>query len=256
MLTVMEYAIANKLHPNTVHKMLRDGRLKGERVGKGWRIPEDAKVGEQVAVTTDPSSETVPEVTPEVAELDKSIALLNKQNEEVGLRKSLAAARVELGILEGRLSTPVELEARVVELNEREASLDARENDLAEREAAVEGAKERYEDMYDRCRPMVQKLPWIQEGWRSISEFITTLGDYHVWKAYCLDQNKQGVTAETSFGYVVKRNFGTKLRELAQFASDPAPITALLDDPKECDGDKAVEVAAKLKAEDLKRGKR
>lgn len=29
-----------QLHPNTVRKMIRDGRIKAARIGKTWRIPK------------------------------------------------------------------------------------------------------------------------------------------------------------------------------------------------------------------------
>ena len=42
MLKLDEYAVRMGLHPNTVHKMLREGRLIGQKAGKSWRIADDA----------------------------------------------------------------------------------------------------------------------------------------------------------------------------------------------------------------------
>jgi excisionase family DNA binding protein len=41
-MTVAEAATATRLHPQTVYRHLRSGRLRGDRAGSRWRITRDA----------------------------------------------------------------------------------------------------------------------------------------------------------------------------------------------------------------------
>jgi excisionase family DNA binding protein len=41
-MTVAEAATATRLHPQTVYRHLRNGRLQGDRAGSQWRIAQDA----------------------------------------------------------------------------------------------------------------------------------------------------------------------------------------------------------------------
>lgn len=72
LLEVTEYAPTVGLHPNTVQKMLRAGRIPGAvKAGKGWRIPEGVlplAKGETVA-------EPVTEATPEAVTVDQAKAV-------------------------------------------------------------------------------------------------------------------------------------------------------------------------------------
>lgn len=41
LMTVVEAARVLRLHPDTVRRLLREGRLRGVRVGRSWRVPAD-----------------------------------------------------------------------------------------------------------------------------------------------------------------------------------------------------------------------
>jgi excisionase family DNA binding protein len=38
LLTVKEAALRFRMHPNTIRRLLRDGYLRGERIGGQWRL--------------------------------------------------------------------------------------------------------------------------------------------------------------------------------------------------------------------------
>lgn len=42
LLTVEQYAIMTQLHPDSVRRQLRSGRLRAIKKGRVWRIPSDA----------------------------------------------------------------------------------------------------------------------------------------------------------------------------------------------------------------------
>jgi excisionase family DNA binding protein len=57
-LTVDETAKALKVEPNTVRKWLREGTIKGIKLGKSWRIAEAALRNQLSKMTTDSSVAT------------------------------------------------------------------------------------------------------------------------------------------------------------------------------------------------------
>jgi excisionase family DNA binding protein len=92
--TVDEAAATLKVDAQTVRRMLQQGRIKGRKLGKAWRIPESA-LQSVVAV--------LPEVDDEITEVD---ALLDATGE--GIRRAgyktdedverlIAEVRAELG---------------------------------------------------------------------------------------------------------------------------------------------------------------
>jgi excisionase family DNA binding protein len=53
-LTVTEVAVALRVHPETVRRLLRDGALAGEKVGSVWRVHADALSRHDPPVATAP----------------------------------------------------------------------------------------------------------------------------------------------------------------------------------------------------------
>ena len=75
-LTVEEAAERLRVAPFTMRKYLRQGRVQGVRVGRSWRIPEDALSFPNLSATTlQPMAVASPEADPaEVAALAREIS--------------------------------------------------------------------------------------------------------------------------------------------------------------------------------------
>jgi excisionase family DNA binding protein len=95
--TVDEAAATLKVDAQTVRRMLQQGRIKGRKLGKAWRIPESALRG---AVTVELEPETGNETAAEVdALLDATAAAARRAGyrSDEDIERLIAEVRAELG---------------------------------------------------------------------------------------------------------------------------------------------------------------
>lgn len=85
--TVEEAAERLKMHPDTLRRQLRQGRIKSVRTGKLWRIPESVLIApESAQKPTSSAPELYPPAFPEVEEPDLTTLFAPPTPEEIARR--------------------------------------------------------------------------------------------------------------------------------------------------------------------------
>lgn len=136
-----EYARLKGVHPNTVHKWLRSGRLSGTKIGKGWRLDPDAvpvAAGEK-AGEVKPAADKERRESAVTETFVQRAARFNEgelsEDEMVQFAASVEKLRKAgmVAVLAGRVNTLAELQARETLLEQKELELSEKELEMSEK---------------------------------------------------------------------------------------------------------------------------